>query len=167
MKSQQLSMNFGSNKFSNLKQEGRIPLSAYFGRWFLLICFVLLRNWTLSKLSRNSLVIITSVSFMTVFCAWTTLSTIVANLWPLWRSDPPSIHIRTNPDREIPNVLLEWLGRWHNGSTFVFCSGDCPTFADACGEVTSCSVSHQEAGTCSTRGGSQGMYITFASRKSE
>ena len=32
--------------------------------------------------------------------------------------------------------------RWHNGSAFVFCPGDCPfkspTSADACGEVTGC-----------------------------
>ena len=49
--------------------------------------------------------------------------------------------------------------------TFVFCSGDCPfksepspTSAHAYGEVTG-----QDVGMCSTRGGSQGMYITFAS----
>ena len=39
------------------------------------------------------------------------------------------------------------------------------TSADACGEVTGCNAGHQEVGRCSTRGGSQGMYITFASAK--
>ena len=64
------------------------------------------------------------------------------------------------------------LGHWHNGRAFVFCPGDClfksepsPTSADACGEVTGCTVCHQEVGMCSTRGGSQGMYITFTSTK--
>ena len=59
-------------------------------------------------------------------------------------------------------------GRWHNGSLFVFCLGDCqfeskpsPTSADACGEVISCDAGHQEIGMCSTRGGSWGMYTTF------
>ena len=40
-----------------------------------------------------------------------------------------------------------------------------PTSADACGEVTGCTASCQEVSTCSTRGGSQGIYITFASTK--
>ena len=38
-------------------------------------------------------------------------------------------------------------GRWHNGSAFVFCPGDClfksdpsPTSAHACGEVTGCAL---------------------------
>ena len=32
------------------------------------------------------------------------------------------------------------------------------------GEVTGCDAGCQEVGTCSTRGGSQGMYITFTAR---
>ena len=65
-------------------------------------------------------------------------------------------------------------GHWHNGSVFIFCAGDSPfkseptrTSADAHGEVTSFSASHQEVSRYSTRGGSEGMYITFASAKSE
>ena len=61
------------------------------------------------------------------------------------------------------------MGRWR---TFVFCLGDCSfesepssTFADVCGEVTSCTAGCQEVGMCGTRGGSQGMYITFTSAK--
>ena len=46
-----------------------------------------------------------------------------------------------------------------------FGSGRTPTSADACGEVTSCDAGCQEVGRCSTRGGFQGMYITFASAK--
>ena len=64
------------------------------------------------------------------------------------------------------------LGCWHNGSTFVFCVGDCPfefeptsTSADVSGEVTGCDTSCQEVSRCSTRGISQRMYITFASAK--
>ena len=38
-----------------------------------------------------------------------------------------------------------------------------PTSADACGEVNDCAAGCQEVGTFSTRGGSQGMYITFTS----
>ena len=37
------------------------------------------------------------------------------------------------------------------------------TSADACGEVTGCDAGCQEVGRC--KGGSQGMYITFASAK--
>ena len=62
--------------------------------------------------------------------------------------------------------------RLHNGSGFVFFPGDCPfesepspTSADACREVTSCTAGHQEVDMCSTRGGSQGMYITFTPAK--
>ena len=40
-----------------------------------------------------------------------------------------------------------------------------PTSADACGEVTGFDASCQEVGICSTRGGSQGMYIIFAFTK--
>ena len=65
-----------------------------------------------------------------------------------------------------------WPGRWPNASTFVFCPGDCPfkckpspTSADACGEVTGCDASHQKVGMCSSKGGSQGMYITFTPAK--
>ena len=61
-------------------------------------------------------------------------------------------------------------GRWHKGSAFVFCLGDCPfksepspTSADACGEVTDCTAGCQKVSMCSTRGGSQGIYITCAS----
>ena len=32
-------------------------------------------------------------------------------------------------------------------------------------EVTACDTGHQEVGTCSTSGGSQGMYITFTTAK--
>ena len=63
-------------------------------------------------------------------------------------------------------------GRWHNGGAFVFCAGDClfkseptPTSADACWELTGCDADHQDFSRCSTRGGSQQMYITFASTK--
>ena len=63
-------------------------------------------------------------------------------------------------------------GHLHNGSWFVFCAGDCPfvcepspTSADAGGEATGCNAGCQEVSRCSTRGGSQGMYITFASSK--
>ena len=58
---------------------------------------------------------------------------------------------------------------WHNGSTLIFCAGDClfdpepiPTSAE-----TSMWGSNrpQEVCRCSTRGGSLGMYITFASAK--
>ena len=55
---------------------------------------------------------------------------------------------------------------------FVFCAGDCPfesesspTCADAYGEVTNCNANFQEVSKCSTRGGSWGMCITFASEK--
>ena len=34
-----------------------------------------------------------------------------------------------------------------------------PTSADACGEKTGCDDGRQEVTTCSTRGGTQGMYI--------
>ena len=37
--------------------------------------------------------------------------------------------------------------------------------AHSSGEVTGCNASCQEVDTCSTRGGSQRMYITFASAK--
>ena len=64
------------------------------------------------------------------------------------------------------------LGRWHNGSAFVFCLGYCPfksepspTSGDAWGEVTGCDAGNQEVSKCSTRGGSQGMHITFTSAK--
>ena len=40
-----------------------------------------------------------------------------------------------------------------------------PTSTDACGEVTGCAACCQEVSRCNTRGGSQGMYITFASTK--
>ena len=40
-----------------------------------------------------------------------------------------------------------------------------PTSADACEEATGYDAGHQEVSMCSTRGGSQGMYITFASAK--
>ena len=60
----------------------------------------------------------------------------------------------------------------HNSSAFIFCAGDCPfkseptpTSADACGEVTRCNAGCQEVSRYSTRGGSQGIYITFASAK--
>ena len=41
---------------------------------------------------------------------------------------------------------------------------DC-TSSDACGEETGCDPDHQVVSRCSTSGGSQGMYITFASTK--
>ena len=57
---------------------------------------------------------------------------------------------------------------WH--SALVFSLGDCPlesepspTSAGAYGEVTGCDAGGQEVGMCSTRGGSQGMYIRFTS----
>ena len=40
-----------------------------------------------------------------------------------------------------------------------------PSLADASGKVMSCDASCQEVGRCSTRIGSQGIYITFASTK--
>ena len=40
-----------------------------------------------------------------------------------------------------------------------------PTSDDACGEVTGCNTCNQELSRCSTRGRSQGMYITFTSAK--
>ena len=50
--------------------------------------------------------------------------------------------------------------------------GDClfeskpiPNSADACGEVTGCNAGCQEVNTCSTRGGYQGMCITFTFAK--
>ena len=59
-------------------------------------------------------------------------------------------------------------GRWHNGSTFVFCADDCPveseptpTSAHACGEVTGFDDGHQEVSRCSNRGGSWRMYIHY------
>ena len=39
------------------------------------------------------------------------------------------------------------------------------TSATVCGERTGGNAGHQEVSTCSTRGGSQGMYIIFASAK--
>ena len=107
-------------------------------------------------------------------------------------SPPPPCPVKSNkkltsynpcpPPPPQPNFLYPLLhtnakfqnlpGRWHNGSTFVLCLGDCPfeskpspTSADAYGEVTGCAAGHQEIGTCSTRDGSQGMYITFTSTK--
>ena len=49
-------------------------------------------------------------------------------------------------ERYVPRVgSRELPGRWHNGSAFIFCLGDCPfksesspTSAQKCGEVTSC-----------------------------
>ena len=40
-----------------------------------------------------------------------------------------------------------------------------PLLKHACREATSHHAGHQEVGRCSTRGGSQGIYITFASTK--
>ena len=65
-------------------------------------------------------------------------------------------------------MVLRMSTCWHNGSTLVFCAGDpepIPTSAQACGEATGCHAGHREVGRCSTRGGSQGMYITFTSTK--
>ena len=63
-------------------------------------------------------------------------------------------------------------GGWDNGSAFILCVGDyllnprlIPTSAHAFGEVTRCHAGCEDVGRCSTRGGSQGMYITFASAK--
>ena len=39
------------------------------------------------------------------------------------------------------------------------------TSATVCGDRTGDDAGHQEVGMCSTRGGSWGMYITFASKK--
>ena len=57
---------------------------------------------------------------------------------------------------------------------FVFCAGDClfeskpsPNSANACGKVTSCAAGCQKVGRGSTRRGSWGMYITFASAKKQ
>ena len=73
------------------------------------------------------------------------------------------------------NALLSaWVLSSNRGKNMwlVFCAGDCPfdpkpiiSPADACGEGTGCHTCHQEVGRCSTRGASQGMYITFASAK--
>ena len=40
-----------------------------------------------------------------------------------------------------------------------------PLLKHVCGEVNSRHAGHQEVGRCSTRGGSQGMHITFTSAK--
>ena len=53
------------------------------------------------------------------------------------------------------------LCRWHIGSAFIFCSGDCPfksepspSSAYARGQVAGCATGYLEVGTCSTKGGS-------------
>ena len=63
-------------------------------------------------------------------------------------------------------------GRWHNGSALVFCLGDCHSNPSQVPPMHMCMWGsdqlhngHQEVGTCSTRGGSWGMYITFGSVK--
>ena len=59
-------------------------------------------------------------------------------------------------------------GLWHNSTEFVFYASGCPfdpELKHTCREVTGHHAGHQEVVRCSTRGGSWGMYITFASTK--
>ena len=76
-----------------------------------------------------------------------------------------------------PLLQTFWIpkpGRWHSGSTFVFCPGDClfkskpsPTYAHACGEVTGCIAGCQESVGVAPEVDLGGMYITFASAKKQ
>ena len=76
--------------------------------------------------------------------------------------------VRTNKSSILTyakHYITQEPGRWHNGRASTFCTSDhsfesepSPTSADACGEVTGCTASCQEVGTCSTRSESQGTY---------
>ena len=75
--------------------------------------------------------------------------------------------IKKPPKTEIPKGLVHYLSieLIRLDVQFTRSPAISPTHVVACGEVTSCAAGHQEVSRCSTKDGSQGMCITFASER--